>query len=64
MKNKSNNSTASDWIENHRNPKVKDTIQHWLDNQGGYPERGSVEEYSFYAKDSNANSEYDYRYFI
>ncbi|MBP1644756.1 MAG: hypothetical protein H6Q16_331 [Bacteroidetes bacterium] len=47
---KSNNPTVTDWIENHRNPKVQNTIQHWLNNQGDYPERGSAEEYSFYAK--------------
>ncbi|WP_430935659.1 SIR2 family protein [Saccharicrinis sp. 156] len=60
---KSNNSTASDWIENHRNPKVKDTIQHWIDNQGGYPERENAEEYSFYAKKCYPIEEHRRQYF-
>jgi len=47
---KSNNSSANDWIDNFRNPKVQKTIQTWLDNQGSYVESGCKEEYSFYAK--------------
>ncbi|MDD2673932.1 MAG: SIR2 family protein [Flavobacterium sp.] len=47
---KSNNSSTNDWINNFRNPKVQNTIQSWLDNQGSYVERGCKEEYSFYAK--------------
>jgi hypothetical protein len=47
---KSNNSSTNDWINNFRNPKVQNTIQSWLDNQGSYVERDSKEEYSFYAK--------------
>ncbi len=47
---KTNNSSAQGWIENYKNPRVQDTIQNWLDNQGGYIERGSLEEYSFYAQ--------------
>ena len=47
---KSNNPNSQDWIENFKNPKVQDTIQNWLDNQGSYIERDSPEEYSFYAK--------------
>ncbi|WP_207536295.1 SIR2 family protein [Desertivirga arenae] len=47
---KSNNYSATGWIENFKNPKVQRTIQAWLDNQGGYVEAGSKEEYSFYAK--------------
>ncbi len=60
---KSNNSTTSGWVENHRNPKVQDTIQHWLDNQGGYPERKSAEEYSFYAKKCYPIEEHRRQYF-
>ncbi|MFA5555305.1 MAG: SIR2 family protein [Phycisphaerae bacterium] len=60
---KSNNSTVTDWIENYRNPKVKNTIQHWLDNQGGYPERGCAEEYSFYAKKCYPIEEHRRQYF-
>ena len=47
---KSNNPNSQDWIENFKNPKVQDTIQNWLDNQGSYIERDSPDEYSFYAK--------------
>lgn len=46
---KSNNPNTQDWIENFKNPKVQDTIQNWLDNQGSYIERDNPEEYSFYA---------------
>lgn len=46
---KSNNPNAQDWIENFKNPKVQDTIQKWLDNQGCYIVRDDPEEYSFYA---------------
>lgn len=60
---KSNNSTVTNWIENHRSPKVKNTIQHWLDNQGGYPERGSTEEYTFYAKKCYPKEEHRRKYF-
>lgn len=47
---KSNNPNSQDWIENFKNPKVQDTIQNWLDNKGGYIEKDSSEEYSFYAQ--------------
>ncbi len=47
---KSNNPSNSDWINNFRNPKVQKTIQTWLDNQGTFVEKGSNEEYSYYAK--------------
>lgn len=47
---KTNNSISQDWIENHKDPKVQDTIQKWLDNQGVYIENGRNEEYSFYAQ--------------
>jgi hypothetical protein len=47
---KSNNPNSQDWIENFKNPKVQETIQNWLDNQGAYIEKGSSEEYSFYAQ--------------
>ncbi len=60
---KSNNSTVKDWIENYKNPKVKNAIQNWLDNQGGYPERGSTEEYSFYAKKCYPIEEHRRQYF-
>lgn len=47
---KSNNPSASEWINNFRNPKVQQTIQTWLDNQGTFIANGSDEEYSYYAK--------------
>ncbi|MGV4439031.1 SIR2 family protein [Ornithobacterium rhinotracheale] len=60
---KTNNSTATNWIENHKNPKVQDIIQHWLDNQGCYPEKGSSEEYSFYAERCYPIEEHRRKYF-
>ncbi|MEJ8605595.1 SIR2 family protein [Riemerella anatipestifer] len=47
---KSNNPNAQDWIENYKDSKVQDIIQKWIDNQGTYIQKGSVEEYSFYAQ--------------
>jgi SIR2-like domain len=47
---KSNNPNSQGWVENYKNPKVKDSIQNWLDIQGSYLERNNVDEYSFYAK--------------
>lgn len=46
---KSNNIGVNEWIDNHKNPKVQEHIQTWLDNQGIYMPRGAPEEYSFYA---------------
>lgn len=47
---KSNNPNSQEWIENFKNPKVQDSIQNWLDNQGGYIDNNHSDEYSFYAK--------------
>jgi len=47
---KTNNPNTQDWIDNYINPKVQDSIQNWLDSQGVYIDKGSSEEYSFYAK--------------
>ena len=46
---KTNNSSSLGWIDNYKNPKTQEIIQNWLNNQGTYPDRGSKEEYSFYA---------------
>lgn len=47
---KSNNPNVQGWVENYKNPKTQEIIQNWLDNQGVYIEKDSVDEYSFYAK--------------
>ncbi len=47
---KSNNPNVQDWIENYKDSKVHNIIQKWLDNQGGYIQKGNIEEYSFYAQ--------------
>ena len=47
---KSNHPSATDWINNFKNPKVQRTIQTWIDNQGSFIKEGSDEEYSYYAK--------------
>lgn len=45
-----NNPNTQEWIDNYKNPKVQDSIQNWLNNQGSFIEKDSPEEYSFYAK--------------
>ncbi len=60
---KSNNSTALDWVDNYKNPKVQEVIQTWLDNQGVYPELNSKEEYSFYARKCYPVDEHRRHYF-
>ncbi len=46
---KSNNPNVQGWIDNYKNPKIQDTIQKWIDNQGSYIEKGNANEYSYYA---------------
>lgn len=46
----SHNINSSDFYKNHRDEAVRQSIQKWLDNQGGYPHLDSVEEYSVYAE--------------
>lgn len=46
-----NNNISEPWIENYKNKKHQEIIQAWLDSQGGYPNRDSAEEYSFYANE-------------
>lgn len=46
----SNNPTQTDLCKNIKMDSVQKIIQRWLDNQGGYPQNGSNEEYSFYAE--------------
>lgn len=45
----SKNTQHSDRYNNYRDEQVRNYIQLWLDNEGIYPSRDAVEEYSFYA---------------
>lgn len=47
------NPASSKFYKNFRSEAVQDAIQAWLDQQGSYPHKGSVEEYSFYANKAN-----------
>lgn len=60
---KTNNPNTQEWIENYKNPKVQDSIQNWLDNQGTYIQRGHNDEYSFYAKNCYPIDENRRQYF-
>ena len=60
---KTSNPSVLGWIDNYKNPKAQNTIQNWLNNQGFYPERGSKEEYSFYAQKCYPIDEHRRQYF-
>jgi hypothetical protein len=60
---KSNNPSVLGWIDNYKNSRTQDIIQNWLNNQGSFPERGSKEEYSFYAKKCYPIDEHRRQYF-
>lgn len=45
------NNISDKWIDNFKNKRNQDVIQNWIDNQGRYPLKDSIEEYSFYAKE-------------
>lgn len=60
---KTNNSSSLGWIDNYKNPKTQEIIQNWLNNQGAYPNRGSKEEYSFYAYKCYPIDEHRRQYF-
>ncbi|MDR1003228.1 MAG: SIR2 family protein [Oscillospiraceae bacterium] len=46
----SQNPTLVDSYSNIKVDSVREAIQRWLDNNGGFPKSGSDEEYSFYAE--------------
>ncbi len=46
----SKNPNQSDFYSNIKAESVRNSIQNWLNNEGGYPVLNSPEEYSFYAK--------------
>ena len=60
---KTNNSSSLSWVDNYKNHKTQEIIQNWLNNQGKYPEKGSKEEYSFYAKECYRIDEHRRQYF-
>ncbi|WP_291104656.1 MULTISPECIES: SIR2 family protein [unclassified Dysgonomonas] len=60
---KTNNQSALGWVENYKNSNTQNIIQNWLNNQGVYPEKGSKEEYSFYAKRCYPIDEHRRQYF-
>lgn len=60
---KTNNSSSLGWVDNYKNPRTQEIIQNWLSNQGVYPERGSKEEYSFYANKCYPIDEHRRQYF-
>jgi len=60
---KTNNPSVLGWIDNYKNPKIQNVIQNWLDSQGIYPQKGSKEEYSFYAQKCYPIDEHRRQYF-
>ena len=60
---KTNNPSVLGWIDNYKNPKNQNIIQNWLDTQGSFPEKGSKDEYSFYAQKCYPIDEHRRQYF-
>jgi len=60
----SKNINASNYYKNFKEEAVRKSIQKWLENEGGYPELDSPEEYSFYAEKAYPISEDRRKYFL
>jgi NAD-dependent SIR2 family protein deacetylase len=43
------NPNLAQYYNEYKSESVQRSIQRWLDNEGSYPEEGSIDEYSFYA---------------
>lgn len=60
----SKNLNAAEYYKNHRNEGVRQSIQKWLDNHGGFPDLDTNEEYSFYAEKAYPIAEDRRKYFL
>lgn len=45
----SKNPNLSQQYREYRSETIRQSIQRWLDNEGGYPKKNAIDEYSFYA---------------
>lgn len=60
----SQNVNAANYYKNFKEETVRQSIQNWLDTQGGYPKLDSIEEYSFYAEKAYPIAEDRRKYFM
>lgn len=60
----SKNLNAAEYYKNHRNEGVRQSIQKWLDNHGGFPNLDTNEEYSYYAEKAYPIAEDRRKYFL